>query len=139
MKFLLVDKPDRKDDRGAWIIQGLLALIFLSAGGMKLGLPIEVILKQIPQPGPFPRFTGVAEIFGAFGLILPGLLRIWPGLTRLEPASDRHGWCGCAPPGRRGKWASAPIPLGEGLLSAFDVHNRWRMTSDGGASRASIL
>jgi uncharacterized membrane protein YphA (DoxX/SURF4 family) len=69
-----------------WIIQGLLALLFLFAGGMKLVLPIEEMTKQMPMPGPFLRFIGVAEILGALGLILPGLLRIRPGLTPLAAA-----------------------------------------------------
>ena len=44
-----------------WIAQGLLAAIFLFAGGMKLVIPIEEMMKQmpIPLPGWFLRFTGV--------------------------------------------------------------------------------
>ena len=69
-----------------WIIQVLLALLFLFAGGMKLILPIEEMTKQMPMPGLFLRFIGVCEVLGALGLILPGLLRIRPGLTPLAAA-----------------------------------------------------
>ena len=67
-------------------VQGLLALLFLFAGGMKLALPIEVLTKQMPLPGLFLRFIGMAEVLGAIGLILPGLLRIRQGLTPLAAA-----------------------------------------------------
>jgi uncharacterized membrane protein YphA (DoxX/SURF4 family) len=68
-----------------WIVQGLLALLFLFAGSMKLILPIEMMTAQSPivLPGLFLRFIGVAEVAGALGLILPGLLRIRRGLTPL--------------------------------------------------------
>jgi uncharacterized membrane protein YphA (DoxX/SURF4 family) len=66
-----------------WIVQGLLALIFLFSGGMKLVLPLETLTAQMPLPGLFVRFLGAAEVLGAIGLILPGLLRIRPGLTPL--------------------------------------------------------
>src|SRR2546427_2843353 len=71
-----------------WIAQGLLAAIFLFAGGMKLVIPIEEMMKQmpIPLPGWFLRFTGVIEVLGAIGVILPWLLRIRPGLTPLAAA-----------------------------------------------------
>jgi hypothetical protein len=77
-----------------WTVQGLLALLFLFAGGMKLALPIEVLTKQMPLPGLFLRFIGMAEVFGAIGLILPGLLRIRQGLTPgRRRAGDRHDRC----------------------------------------------
>jgi uncharacterized membrane protein YphA (DoxX/SURF4 family) len=66
-----------------WVVQWLLAPLFLFAGGMKLVLPIEVMTKQMPMPGVFLRFIGVCEALGAIGLILPGLLRIRRGLTAL--------------------------------------------------------
>ncbi len=64
-----------------WIVQGLLALLFLWAGGMKLILPVEAMTEQMPLPGLFLRFIGVAEVLGALGLVLPGLLRLRPVLT----------------------------------------------------------
>ena len=70
-----------------WIVQALLALLFLFAGGMKLIMPIEEMTKQIPLPGLFLRFIAVCEVLGALGLILPGLLRIRPGLTPLSGSS----------------------------------------------------
>src|SRR5688572_23829210 len=71
-----------------WIIQVLLALVFLFAGGMKLVTPIEEMIKQMPLPLPgwFLRFTGIVEVLGAIGLILPWLLGIRPGLTPLAAA-----------------------------------------------------
>jgi hypothetical protein len=64
-----------------WIVQGLLALLFLWAGGIQLVLPLRELTGPIPLPGPFVRFIGVAEVLGAIGLILPWLLGIRPGLT----------------------------------------------------------
>jgi len=68
-----------------WTLQVVLALMFLFVGGMKLILPIQSLLAQmpLPLPGLFIRFIATAEIAGALGLILPGLLRIRPMLTPL--------------------------------------------------------
>ena len=66
-----------------WIIQALLAGLFLFAGAVKLVLPLDQMQGPIALPGWFLRFLGVAEVLGALGLILPGLLRIKPGLTPL--------------------------------------------------------
>ena len=68
-----------------WVVQGLLALLFLCAGGMKLIVPIALLTAQmpLPLPGSFLKFIGVAEVTGAIGLILPGFLRLRPMLTPL--------------------------------------------------------
>jgi hypothetical protein len=67
-----------------WGVQGLLAALFLFAGGVKLVLPVEAMQQgPIALPGPFLRFIGVAEVCGAVGLILPWALRIQPRLTPL--------------------------------------------------------
>ena len=71
-----------------WIIQILLALLFLFAGGTKLVMSAEELYKmgspnQIILPGLFLKFIGVCEVLGALGLILPGLLRKRPSITPL--------------------------------------------------------
>jgi DoxX-like family len=66
-----------------WTVQGLLAAVFLFAGGMKLLLPIEMMKGSVALPGGFLRFIGVAEVLGALGLIVPGLLRYQRALTPL--------------------------------------------------------
>ena len=73
-------------NRVLWIVQGLLAALFLFAGAMKLITPIEVLSVMSPFPGEFIRFIGVCEALGAVGLILPYALRILPGLTALAAA-----------------------------------------------------
>ncbi len=112
-----------------WIAQGLLALIFLFSGGMKLVMPLEVLTEQMPLPGLFVRFIGVAEVLGAIGLILPGLLRIRPGLTPLAAAGLVIIMIGATVLTLAGgDVALALIPLVVGLLSAFVAYGRWRLT-----------
>lgn len=66
-----------------WVIQGLLAALFLLAGGMKLVPPLDQLTGPVPLPGWFVRFIGVAEVLGGIGLVVPGLVGIRPGLTPL--------------------------------------------------------
>ena len=71
-----------------WIIQILLALMFLMAGGMKVWLPNDVLMSmgppnQIVFPGWFMKFIGLCEVLGALGLILPGLFKRQQHLTAL--------------------------------------------------------
>jgi hypothetical protein len=109
-----------------WIVQGLLALIFLFSGGMKLAMPIEALTAEMPLPGLFVRFIGVAEVLGAIGLILPRLLRIRPGLTPLAAAGLVIIMIGATVLTLAGgEVALALIPLGVGLLSAFVAYGRW--------------
>jgi DoxX-like protein len=111
-----------------WIVQGLLALLFLFTGGMKLALPIREMTKQMPtMPGWFLRFLGVAEVLGAIGLILPGALRIRPGLTPLAAAGLVIIMIGAtAITLKMGMGAMALIPAGTGILAAFVAYGRWR-------------
>ena len=111
-----------------WIIQGLLAALFLFAGGVKLVLPLEKLAMPMPLPGLFVRFIGVAEVLGAIGLILPELLRIRPGLTPLAAAGLVIIMIGATVfTVAGGDLAPALIPLVVGLLAAFVAYGRWRL------------
>jgi uncharacterized membrane protein YphA (DoxX/SURF4 family) len=66
-----------------WTIQGVLAALFVVAGGMKLVLPAEQLVGPVPLPILFMRFIGVVELLGGLGLVLPGLLHIREDLTPL--------------------------------------------------------
>src|SRR5215207_7853727 len=116
-----------------WIVQVLLALLFLFAGGMKLILSPEVLASmgspnQIPLPGWLVRFVGVVEVLGALGLILPGLLRIKPWLTPLAAAGLVVLMIGAtALTVAAGGVAAGVIPLVVGLLAAFVAYGRWRL------------
>jgi len=69
-----------------WIAQGILAALFLFAGGMKLVMPVAALAAQSHLPGAFMKFIGVAEALGALGLILPGVFHIRERLTSLAAA-----------------------------------------------------
>jgi hypothetical protein len=69
-----------------WIIQILLALLFLFAGGTKLAIPANQLQAQAPPEAIrfsqwFMTFIGVCEVLGALGLVLPGIVRKGRGLT----------------------------------------------------------
>jgi hypothetical protein len=113
-----------------WVVQVLLALLFLFAGGVKLVLPIEEMTKQAPVqlPGLFLRFIGVAEVLGALGLILPGLLRIRQGLTPLAALGLVVIMAGATSVTlMTGDVALALPPLVVGLLAALVAYGRWRL------------
>ena len=111
-----------------WIVQGLLAALFLFAGVMKLVLPLEELKGPVALPGLFLRFIGVAEVLGGLGLILPGLLGIKPGLTPLAAAGLVIIMIGATAVGlAAGDVAMALIPLAVGLLAAFVAYGRWRL------------
>ena len=116
-----------------WIVQILLALLFLFAGGTKLVMSIEAMDEmsrqsgQTPLPGLFTRFLGVVETLGALGLILPSLLRIKPGLTPLAAAGLVIIMIGATVLTARVSVGGAVVPLVVGLLAAFVAYGRWRL------------
>jgi uncharacterized membrane protein YphA (DoxX/SURF4 family) len=65
-----------------WVMQILLALVFLASGLGKAIQPGEKLRAGLPEfhPGVI-RLVAAAEILGALGLILPGVTGIAPDLT----------------------------------------------------------
>ena len=118
--------------RALWIVQGLLAIIFLLTGGSKFAMSVEEMQAQmkVPLPGWFLHFIGVCEILGSIGLILPGLTRIRPGLTPLAAAGLVIIMIGATVITLMGgDVALALIPLVVGLLCAFVAYRHWSRSS----------
>jgi uncharacterized membrane protein YphA (DoxX/SURF4 family) len=116
-----------------WIIQVLLALLFLFAGGTKLVLPVEVLNamgspNQVHLPGLLLKFVGLCEVLGALGLILPGLFRTKTGLTPLAAAGLVIIMIGAVVLTIIGDGiAMAIFPLVVLFLVAFVAYGRWRV------------
>jgi len=114
--------------RTLWVVQGLLAFVFLFAGGSKFAMSTEEMQAQmkVPLSGAFLHFIGACEVLGAIGLILPGLLRIRPGLTPLAAAGLVIIMIGATVVTLMGgDVLLALIPFTVGLLAAFVVYWYW--------------
>jgi len=115
-----------------WIVQWLLAVVYLFSGSMKLVMPIEEMTKDVPLPGAFLRFIGVAEILGALGLVLPGTLGIKRGLTLLAAVGLTIIMAGATVITMSAMGVGTGlIPLTVGLLVVFVAYGRWRLSPFG--------
>jgi hypothetical protein len=116
-------------NRTLWVLQVLLALLFLFAGGVKLVIPIEQLTKQTPMlSGTFLRFVAVLEVLGALGLILPRLLKIRPGLTPLAAAGLVGIMIGATVVTvATGGVVQALFPAVVGIVLVFVAYGRWRL------------
>lgn len=116
-----------------WIIQVLLALMFLMAGGMKLVIPFDKLMamgppNQLILPVVFLKFIGVCEVLGAFGLILPGLFRRQQYLTPLAAIGLLIIMIGAVVVTLIGPGGTFVIsPLVFALLCAFVAYGRWKV------------
>ena len=121
-------KAKRTTNRALWAVQVALALLFLFAGVMKLILPVEAMTAQIALPGAFLRFIGVAETFGALGLVLPGLVGIRTSLTPLAAAGLAIIMIGATSLSADvGGAAAAIMPFVVGALAATIGYIRWHV------------
>ena len=111
-----------------WVLQLLLGLLFMFAGGSKLVMPIEEMTKDIALPGWFLRGIGVCELLGGLGLILPGLFRIRTGLTSLAAAGLVIIMIGATVITVMTMGVGmALVPFIVGVLAAFLAYARWRV------------
>src|SRR5881394_3765326 len=127
----------KTNNRVLWVVQGLLAAMFLLAGVPKLVMSAE----QMAAPGPiqvpvlFVRFIGVCEILGAIGMILPGLTGIRPGLTPLGAAGLVIIMIGATVINLVDGPAPFAIVTGIlGLMAAYVAYGRW-LSTRGAANR----
>ncbi|RJQ82349.1 DoxX family protein [Pseudonocardiaceae bacterium YIM PH 21723] len=70
-----VDDMGDKANIGLWVLQVLLAALFLFAGGMKLigGPEVEAMFGLLPGGSFLQYLTGILEVAGAIGLLIPRL------------------------------------------------------------------
>lgn len=115
-------------NRLLWVIQVLLALLFLFAGGTKLVMSAAELTGQTPLPAWFLRFIGVMEILGGLGLVLPGMLRIRTALTPLAAAGLSIIMAGAVVISIQAMGpAMATLPFVAGALALFVAYGRWRL------------
>jgi hypothetical protein len=110
-----------------WVVQGLLAVLFLFAGGVKLVSSAAQMQGPPDLPLWFLRFIGVCEVTGALGLLLPGIFRIRTGLTPLAAAGLVIIMIGATTV--TAIWMSpalALMPLIVGVLAGWVAYARWR-------------
>jgi uncharacterized membrane protein YphA (DoxX/SURF4 family) len=116
-----------------WILQILLALLFLFAGITKLVLPAEV-LQSAGSPNAikfsalFLRFIGVVETLGGLGLILPGIFHKQQHLTPIAAAGLSIVMIGAVVVTIMGDGVAMAItPFVVLLLCLFVAYERWKV------------
>ena len=115
-----------------WVIQVVLAAMYLMAGYQKAFGDLAVVVKTIfwvaYTPAPLVRFIGTCELLGAVGLILPAALKIRPQLTTLAAAglslimllaNIMHIY--------RGEYYVLPMTLLLLAMAAFVAYGRWKL------------
>lgn len=116
-------------DVALWVVQGLLALMFLMAGGMKAARPKAELAERMGWVNDFSdtqvKLIGVIEVLGALGLILPMLL-VAPFLTPIAALGLAMTMAGAAYTHyRRGEMNMLAMPIILMLLSLFVVYGRF--------------
>ena len=120
-------------NRLLWVVQVLLALLFLFAGGAKLVMSAPELTGQTSLSAAFLRFIGVMEILGGLGLVLPGMLRIRTTLTPLAAAGLSIIMAGAVVVTIQTMGlALAALRFITGVFALFVAYGRWRLAPMGG-------
>jgi hypothetical protein len=115
-----------------WAVQGLLAFVYLAAGGLKVVRPREQLVASgrldwmKDNSDAVVKSIGAVEILGALGLILPGLTGIAPilapiaavGLVVVQIGALRVHLT-------RNEWQPLPVNVILLLLAAFVAIGRF--------------
>ena len=112
-----------------WVLQVLLALVFLAHGGLLL-FPPAAIVDQMNASLPrwFQLFLGIAEILAAVGLTLPGVTRIQPWLVSYAAAGIMIVMvCATVFHLMRGEVSSAMTTVVLLAVATFVAYARWRV------------
>jgi hypothetical protein len=124
-----------------WIVQGLMAALFIFAGGFRFTMPIDELEALTGLPGALILFISFCEVLGGLGLILPGMLKIRTGLTPLAAAGLTIIMIGAVVLTAAGVGGAdaylAAIPGVIGLLTAFVAYGRWKVRPHGQPRRST--
>jgi uncharacterized membrane protein YphA (DoxX/SURF4 family) len=111
----------------AWVLQALLALVFLAHGILYLFPPARM-REQGGLPAGFRIFIGIAEILAAIGLVLPGLVHVLTFLAPLAAAGLVIVMIGAIVYHlRRNEAAMVPVLVVILLVAAVVVFLRWQV------------
>lgn len=83
---LASNPPRRALGAALWAAQLVLAFFLLFGAYMKLAAPAEEVARMMVWAGQYPNlktFTGIVDLLGGLGILLPALTRIQPRLTVL--------------------------------------------------------
>ena len=113
-----------------WLLQILLAILFVVMGGVKFLMPSQDLAKGLPDYLPlwFIYFIGACEILGGIGLIVPWLTKIKPSLTPLAAIGLLIIMIGATVISAQMDIKGAPIPATVGLLCAFVAYGRMKVS-----------
>jgi DoxX-like family len=127
----------RRTNMTLWVVQSLLALMFLSTGIMKLVMPAAVLAPMAaPLPVLFIRFIGLCELAGALGLIVPSITGIRPSLTPIAASALVIIMSGATAVSlTTGHTATAWVPALLGCLNIFVAYGRFHLAPLGSARR----
>lgn len=123
-------RPSKALNIALWTVQALLSATLLWSATLKLFQPIAEMAAMWPWAGQVSpalvKFTGLVDALGALGLVLPGLLRIRPGLTPLA-ALGVLALMVCAAVFHilRGEASSIGVNVVVALLAGFVAWGRW--------------
>ncbi|CAN5217288.1 DoxX family protein [soil metagenome] len=109
---MTIFQPARAQAPARWIARGILAAVYVPFGFLHV-LATDRFLPIMPAWVPAPHaiivFTGLCEIFGGLGLILP-ITRWWAGVMLAAyavcvfPANLHHALDGATVPGLPSSW-----------------------------------
>ena len=123
---LPANQPRRLLSAGLWVAQVVIAFFFLFGAYMKLAAPADEVAKMMVWAAEYPNLktiTGIVDLLGGLGILLPALTRIQPRLTVLAAlgaiALQVLAFCFHA---MRGEWPATPFNL---LLLALAVFVFW--------------
>lgn len=74
-------RPSTAVNNLVWVAQGLIAITFIWSGSMKLFKPEGLPFHWVKEHPGLVVITGIFDLLGGFGIILPAALRIQPRLT----------------------------------------------------------